>query len=398
MTAQAGQPDFSDGRRWADAGEHAVFCEHLARHPQTGDEIRVDKDRLERIAAVNNARFTPGALTLGHTVPHQYDQDGRVARATPEGEQPETVGYLKGFSVRWHPGLKKYALYARYYLAKDREAEARTYPRTSVEWFPDDDSLPSVSLLRRAPRLDLGQWTYAAGGRACLRYAIDGPDGDAPDPTDPADHRDANADLVNQICAALEKKYPGLATLAAPPPGAGPPGAAPPDLNAAGPGFPGGGGNAFLPGPGGAPPRRPEEGLPMADPRQPATPAAPVDVLAQLRADLDQERQQTRDLALRYARAECERIADALDAAGYQFDRGHLVGELVPLDDAGRLAAAERVRKYSRQAPVGGEPIRFAEADRPVVTTAEERDAAVRLATHSKISFDDALTRLRTAK
>ena len=144
-----------------------VFDEHDEHHPATGQLLRTfGRQDLEEIARACNERDARGAwcpLTLGHMVRDQYDASGALTYRAREEEQPDTVGYARNFQVSLDPTSGKHVITADYYLRPDRYQEALTYPRTSVELWPQRIFDP-IALLRRTPRLDIPQWTYA---RSC---------------------------------------------------------------------------------------------------------------------------------------------------------------------------------------------------------------------------------------
>lgn len=172
---------FDDLSRWEIHREVNVFDEHVEhRRVRVDDEGRPCKDgraakdvvvtfdraKLERLAAANNARDAAGQpcpLMLGHTV------DG-----APETAQPPIVGYARAFKVVWDDALKRHVIRATYYVRRDRAAEAAEYPRTSPEvWgvLTEGPLFDPISLLKRTPQRDLGQWTYGARGYV-LRYSM----------------------------------------------------------------------------------------------------------------------------------------------------------------------------------------------------------------------------------
>ncbi len=60
----------------------------------------------------------------------------------------------------------------------------------SAEYYPHADLIDPISIIRRTPRLDLGQWTYSEERGECYRYEMGGwtvpdpaavPDATAPD-------------------------------------------------------------------------------------------------------------------------------------------------------------------------------------------------------------------------
>lgn len=152
-----------------------VFDAHEETDAQGKVVRRFDRASLEQIARASNARAAQGALcplTIGHTLSN-----------VPEGAQPPIIGYALNFRVGDStpaPGLgtgvvSKPVLTADFYIRKDVVATAKTYPRVSVEVWPEDWVIDPVALLRRTPRRDLPQWTYALDnrGKPRLRYSME---------------------------------------------------------------------------------------------------------------------------------------------------------------------------------------------------------------------------------
>jgi hypothetical protein len=190
MTARA---DWDNAKLWERHDGINVFAEHsrTVSDKKTGKKrtIRFDKDRLERIARKCNerdAKNQPCPLVIGHT-----DDD------QPETRQPDIVGYARKYAVRYDDALGKHVINCSYYLKRDRADEAKEYPRTSVEIWDADNFFDPISLLKRTPQLDLGQWTYSQGGKMKLRYSMD----DEYEDKEPAEDRggppgDRDADAV----------------------------------------------------------------------------------------------------------------------------------------------------------------------------------------------------------
>lgn len=141
-----------------------------------------DRDRLTEIARRCNRRDGSGSLStlnLGHTL-DSFDEDGKLVPVS-ETDQPEPVGYAANYHVEFDPEERKHYLLADFYVARDRYAEAKTFPRVSVELWPRHGVIDPIALLRRTPQRDLGQWTYSQNGGAVLRYSMEAPMADAPD-------------------------------------------------------------------------------------------------------------------------------------------------------------------------------------------------------------------------
>lgn len=112
-----------------------------------------DKDELEEIAAINNARNNAGdfsPLAIGHTIRDEPD----------ETKQPELVGAALEYHVGWDEPHNRWMLRANYYIRKEDYERAKSFPFTSIELHPSDKAIHPVSLIRRTPRRDLGAWTF----------------------------------------------------------------------------------------------------------------------------------------------------------------------------------------------------------------------------------------------
>jgi hypothetical protein len=148
---------------WVECPDKIVFMEH-DRLDRAGRVLeRVDRDRLQKIADVLNERDRKGQLcpiTPGHT-----EDDA------PEHEQPPHWGYARQFEVVWDDQKRKHVLKACWYIRREYYEAAKTFPNVSPEYWHADAILDPISLLRRTPKLDLGQWIYAKRGRV-IRYAM----------------------------------------------------------------------------------------------------------------------------------------------------------------------------------------------------------------------------------
>lgn len=147
----------------------AIFDAHVER--RNGKVVRrFGKKELEEIASRCNARekkrATLSPIAIGHTDPEEPD----------EKKQPEGVGYARNYRVGYDRDLNNWVIQADYYIRQDRYKEARTYPRTSIELWAEDRIIDPIALLRRTPKRDLGQWTYAReqNGKTIIRYSMGG--------------------------------------------------------------------------------------------------------------------------------------------------------------------------------------------------------------------------------
>lgn len=144
-----------------------------------GDRLvrRFDRQALQELADRANRRDRESGdlspVGPGHTVPDQYDADGRLVRKVPEGEQPPVWGYARNWRVGEFGPSRKLGLLCDLYVRSDRADEVRRdYPRRSVELWLRDRMIDWIALLRRTPRRDLGLLTNSRRG-ACLRYAME---------------------------------------------------------------------------------------------------------------------------------------------------------------------------------------------------------------------------------
>ena len=146
-----------------------IFCPH-ERKIKGGKTIKVTESTLEEIADNAHERQTgPGQLvrvTLGHII-----QD----RNTPETKQPRPVGLAKITQVGTYGPGREPGLLATFYIRRPDWEEVKTYPFRSAEYYPDNQTITGVALLRRDPELDLGTITYDRGGRVCLHYSMEAP-------------------------------------------------------------------------------------------------------------------------------------------------------------------------------------------------------------------------------
>lgn len=116
---------------------------------------KFSKDVLEKIASRCNARDAAGdfcPITIGHTI-----KDPQA----PEKSQPEPVGVARNWRTEWDEPHAKWMLKADLYFRREKYAEAETYPRTSVELWPNHYEIDPVAIIRRTPKRDTGSWAYS---------------------------------------------------------------------------------------------------------------------------------------------------------------------------------------------------------------------------------------------
>lgn len=138
-----------------------IFMEHEA------DGEKVDRNRLEELAAINNRRVTedatPGSIIIGHT-PGRKEED------------LINVGYHKNYRVAEFGPKAKLGLLADFYYKHDKYAKAQDYPHRSIELW-GDGIIDTVSVLARTPKLDLGLLLPDDGATKQTQVASYGKDG-----------------------------------------------------------------------------------------------------------------------------------------------------------------------------------------------------------------------------
>ncbi len=211
-------PRFDDQSRWEVIPDVNVFDEHEAIDPATGARYPIDKARLETIAGVMNARDKkqPCPLTRGHTVPHQYDDNGKLIRPSGEHEQPITFGYGREYKVAYDDTLERHVIRGSLWLDKQHSEEAKTYPRISVEFWPQQNEFAPIALLRRTPKRDLGQWIYSRRG-PCLRYSLEAAElPETPDPMDAPDAAAPDMAMRNTVMQCVQECFGSMLAAALP--------------------------------------------------------------------------------------------------------------------------------------------------------------------------------------
>ncbi len=127
-----------------------VLREGVIQDERNGGVVRLDKSRLEKIAAIQNQRIaetgdaTP--IIIGHT-----------KKGKKESEQPELTGWATRFDVVPFHQTGTYGLRAVPWSRPEKIENYEKYPRRSAELWTDPDLLDPISLLGpNTPRLDLG--------------------------------------------------------------------------------------------------------------------------------------------------------------------------------------------------------------------------------------------------
>lgn len=364
----------SDPGRYVRAPGRAIFDEHDEEYfvdkdgracaPDAPGAVRkvrrFGKRQLEAIAARCNARDRTGTLaplTFGHTVP-TVDGKGRPLPVT-ERDQPEPRGYATNYTVGHDASLGRHVIRADFYVRRRDHDEARTYPRVSIELWPRQGVIDPIALLRRTPRRDLGQWTYAAGHGPVLRYSMEGamgeehdlpelpdlPDGPGETPGDGGG--EAAHERYMKACyghpdfeaahAYAKSKY-GMADAA--PPGGAP--KAPPDAPVGMEEAPER--NAAFAAPSATNAVAPAKGVvPGGEPKRNA---AQEEVL--------RYQAEVQSLRAEVARARAEVVVGKLAADGYLLDEADEVDRFAALGEVDRKAREAYIRRNVTRAPING--------------------------------------------
>ena len=161
--------DLNDPDKYVKVPNVSVFDEHQdefwvdkktgkmvkAGHPNARKVVKkFTRETLQHMANHNNQRARVGdlaPLAFGHTIPDEPD----------EKAQPTGHGYALNFRTQYDPTRKKWMLKADYFIRASDYQEATTYPCSSIELWPEDYTIHPVSLLRRTPARDIGQWVYS---------------------------------------------------------------------------------------------------------------------------------------------------------------------------------------------------------------------------------------------
>ena len=270
-------------REWGAKGYEPLEPFFVLREGEINDErnggvVKLDKDRLEKIAEIQNHRIastgdaTP--IIIGHT-----------RRGLAEKDQPPVVGLASRWEVVKFYKTGTYGLQATPWAKPGKRVEFERHPRRSAELWTDPDLIDPISILgANTPRLDLGlhqlqrdqgRDTYQPRRAITLEMADMHDPADNPAPKDPASSPDNSAndsgsanissrlDKIEAMLSMLQPLFDELSQQGGDPamgagPGAGAGGMPP------GPGGPGGpaqmGGDPSM---GGMPPQGPPPGPPQ---------------------------------------------------------------------------------------------------------------------------------------
>lgn len=146
-----------------------IFFDHQIKDKNGHVQRDINKETLEKIAAVNNQKVAMGALSPvgpGHTYDDEYDAQGKLIRKFPEDQQPAPFGYYTRYRVALNPQTGKWALYADEHVKRyikdpqtgrmvDGLEYTASFPRRSAEVYFGEHWIDYVAALRRAPKLDL---------------------------------------------------------------------------------------------------------------------------------------------------------------------------------------------------------------------------------------------------
>ena len=103
-----------------------------------------------------------GMLTAGHLDPKKK-----------ETEQPDLFGFRLNPRIMPTGPDQKPRLVVDEYIIPDKYAERGKYPYRSADYYPGIQTIDSVALLKRRPRLRLGTFAYEDAERGeCYRYAM----------------------------------------------------------------------------------------------------------------------------------------------------------------------------------------------------------------------------------
>jgi len=408
---------------------------------------RFSKAELQSICDKTNARLATGDLSPfgpGHTIPV-------VDRANPpkETDQPPPWGFATNLRVSTFGPDGRMGILADFYAKRQvREGDRlvngieaiKTYPRRSVELWHKDGYIDWIALLRRTPHRDLGLLTYgkteaeskplndatrpsifARPGQArplaacevngklyyAMEYAMPIDPAASISPTAEPDAMAPNQDVefASKVMRCVNDAYPQLGKiheeamsryaaengdLEQDPATLGDPNDPAQNAEGAMPSA----GNTAIPGMVGDKKTEPDGDEDV--PAQFAKPGEP-DRFAKLESDLRATAKQAQDLALRYAKAESERLLDRLSFEGFEFDRQAELSVMQKLDEKGRFERAEQVRRYHKQSGVAGIPGGMLPIDPPAgADPGNDFDFAnkvKRRATREGISFDEAKRR-----
>jgi hypothetical protein len=382
---------------------------------------RFDRKRLEEIAARCNARDATGSLSplaIGHTVPDRYDDEGNLIERVPEDKQPEGVGYARRYSVAYDGSKRRHVLKTDFYVRRERMDYARSFPRVSVELWDKHGVIDPISLLRRTPARDIGQWTYGRDGLV-LRYSrelqmdepIEGDDlalpGGAPGADAPPEpSHEEKLDQYMRHCyshphagyVAQHYAMPAEGADLAPP--ADPMGAEPADPTAP----PDAGGDepimnsAASATNGGIPRQHARKG-----PRSQAAMDAERIQYSRERRELEELRKKVAGLEKANAEETARRYVTQLVGEGYELDADEEVRQFAALGEPERVKRADHVRRYYRQAPVGyAMPVPTADRrkedgdDRPgVVTDGEHFERALQYSRRLECGWEEAVAKTK---
>ncbi len=143
-----------------------IFVPHEREGPD-GELVQVDRQRLEKIARRINLRYQRKGVPLIFTEGHRY-KDPR----TGQWKRNPVLSY--GINARvgqWGPD-KQWGVLADQYIPEETYAKVKDHPFRSAEFYPEDNQITSVALLRSDPALDMGVVEYEQE-RGCLLYSLE---------------------------------------------------------------------------------------------------------------------------------------------------------------------------------------------------------------------------------
>lgn len=318
------------------------------KNPNHGKVVqKYDRARLETIVTNCNERISKsGDLSPfgpGHTIP---------GASVKETDQPPVYGYAAEYRYGQF-GNGKQGILSNFYVRKEHEDALMKkdggFPRRSIELVPPaatsdgKEFIDWIACLRRSPARDVGILTYAREAPwedprnqpvfAESGTPLDGcysPDGKLrysmetltmPEPVFTAEQQTA---LVDAILPTLIQRFQAATAPEKKPP-------------------------VEEKKPEGTPP----VGPPPVDDKERMKGESDAIRYARLEQEVKELKEREQTAILRFQRAECERQVIQLEGESYELDRASEVEHMMKLDDAGRTAHIERIKRFYRQAPVG---------------------------------------------
>jgi|SRR5579859_315517 len=383
-----------------------------------------DRSYLEEVVANCNKR----AKTTGDLIPIGPGHTSKDL-TQPETSQPPIWAYAAQLHLGPFGLARKLAILATFFVKKIYKDQVAQFPRRSVELWTGQKFIDWIALCKRTPQRDLGLLTFQNDLKLRYEMGFDMEEKDKYDPTKPPDKNEPAMPHESEVPEAPHEDEPA-------------PGVPPehhehfmksikhhfPKLHemhahymkscggkehfGAGPGMPGAG-NTFIPGDSEHPKKLNEvERMQKESENIRFTKLeAGMKQLAERNKALEIENADTK---LRFEKAECERLVQALEYEGFQLDRAEEVKGLVPLSAEARGKRLDYIRKHYKQDPTGkleipglgpvnlinNDLIQF-QRNGPDTskTSREQHEQAIKLATVSKgkMDYNEALAQVKGA-